>query len=128
MSPLPRRAVLFDLGGVVSVGLLSLLPLPIRREPVMALVLTSYGLAIFALAQKGDLGGALQLKGQGAKRLQDQALQLAAMKAAGTQAVIIAPDGRINFLEAQNVMAAGLTVDELRKLNLPAGVDITIKI
>ncbi|MDF3059258.1 MAG: polysaccharide export protein Wza [Rariglobus sp.] len=29
--------------------------------------------------------------------------------------VPIGPDGRINFLEAQNVMAAGLTVDELRE-------------
>lgn len=28
--------------------------------------------------------------------------------------VLIGPDGRLNFLEAQNVMAQGLTVDELR--------------
>lgn len=28
--------------------------------------------------------------------------------------VVVGPDGRINFLEAENVMATGLTVDELR--------------
>ena len=28
--------------------------------------------------------------------------------------LVIGPDGRITFLEAENVMATGLTVDELR--------------
>ncbi len=30
------------------------------------------------------------------------------------QGVFVGPDGRVSFLEAQNIMAAGLTVDELR--------------
>jgi polysaccharide export outer membrane protein len=39
-----------------------------------------------------------------------------------TTDVIVAPDGRMTFLEAENVMAAGLTVDELRaKLDAELG-------
>lgn len=47
-----------SIGGMVAVGLLSLLPLTVRREPVMAVVFVLYGLAILGLGAAGGMAAA----------------------------------------------------------------------